>query len=97
MWIQAGFDPDAFWQQTPRHFQIAMQAVGKRREGEAEASVATAWQTGAFSGMAQAGKLKPLKTYLRKEVKAQTPREMLAALKSLKAAGAPMTIRKLTE
>lgn len=95
MWVQAGFVPDEFWHQTPLHFQIAMKAVRKRLEGEAEYRMAQAWTTAALSAVAQNGKLKPLKHYLAKQTKPQGPREMLAALIAHQSNGAKMTIRKI--
>jgi hypothetical protein len=64
---------------------------------EVEREVALAWHTAAFSGAAQAGKLKPLAKYLDtlSPKQAQTPAEMLAVLKTFKAAGADMEIRRL--
>lgn len=93
MWIQAGFAPDAFWHQTPLHLQLAMQGVRKRLVAENEAETRVAWTTAAFSGAAQAGKLKPLRNYLRK-ARRQTPQEMLAVLKSFQAGGAKMKIER---
>lgn len=95
MWIQAGFPPDDFWQQTPRHFQLVMQGVRKRLESESQDQTRLAWETAAFVAAAQSGKLKPLKHYLRRPGKAQTPQEMLAAIKAIQASGANMTIRKI--
>lgn len=95
MWVQAGFSPELFWDQTPRHFQLAMRGVRKRRESEADRLTAQAWQAGAFSGLAQAGKLKPMKHYLGRTDKAQRPKEMLAALLAYQANGAKMTIRRI--
>jgi hypothetical protein len=95
MWVQAGFPPNDFWQQTPRSFQLAMQGVRKRLENESQEQTRLAWEVGAFSAAAQAGKLKPLRHYLHPEKKAQAPREMLAALLAYQSGGAPMTIRKI--
>jgi hypothetical protein len=95
MWVQAGFSPDHFWQQTPRHFQLAMQGVRKRLENESLERTKHAWETGAFVAAASAGKLKPLRHYLRTPLQKQGPREMLAAMKAHQAAGAKMTIRKI--
>lgn len=95
MWVQAEFSPDDFWQQTPRHFQLAMQGVRKRLENESRERTRQAWETGAFSGAAQAGKLKPLKHYIKSPTKPQAPRDMLAALLAHQTNGAKMTIRKI--
>lgn len=94
MWVRAGFPPDSFWIQTPRGFQLAMKGVRQRLKTEAEARTEQAWHTGAFGAAAQAGKLKPLRKYLRKSGQ-QTPAEMLAVLRSFQAKGAKMTIERI--
>jgi hypothetical protein len=83
MWIHAGFGPEVFWAQTPRHFQLAMQGVRKRLEGEHDERLEHAWQTGAFSGAASAGKLKPLKHYQRRAPRKMSNTEMLANMRIL--------------
>jgi hypothetical protein len=93
MWVQAGFPPDTFWPQTPRNFQLAMKGVRRKLEGEAQARTALAYESGAFAGLAQAGKLKRLEHYTRKS-KAQTPREMAAIIQSL-GARSNMKIRRI--
>lgn len=94
MWVQSGFMPDDFWHQTPRSFQLAMKATRKRLEGEAEARIRQSWETGAFSGTAYAGKLKPLSHYVKREGGPQSPRDMLAALKTI-GAGTNMKIKRV--
>jgi hypothetical protein len=93
MWVQAGFSPDTFYSQTPRHFQLAMRGVRKRMEAEAQARTALAYEAGAFAGLAHHGKLKSLKHYTRKA--AQTPREMAALIQSL-GANSNMKVRRLS-
>jgi hypothetical protein len=93
MWVQAGFEPDTFWPQTPRHFQLAMRGTRKRLESEAEARTAMAYEAGAFAGLAQHGKLKALKHYTRKKAE-QSPREMLAAIRSM-GAKSNMQVRRV--
>jgi hypothetical protein len=83
MWIEAGFAPDAFYIQTPRHFQLAMQGVRARLESEADARLSLAWSTGAFSGAASAGKLKPLRHYIKKPPRKMSAKEMLANMNML--------------
>lgn len=96
MWVDAGFEPDTFWHQSPRSFQLAMEGVRRRAERDAEAGIVMAWQTAAFVGAAQGGKLKPLKHYLGKRgAKRQAPAEMLAIFHGFKAAGANMKIRRV--
>ena len=56
--------------------------------------LANAWQAGVFTALGQAGKLKPLKHYLKTPSQKQAPRDMLAALKAHKANGAPMKITR---
>lgn len=93
MWVQAGFTPDTFWQQTPRLFQLAMEAVGKRLRSEADARTGLAYETGAFAGLAHHGKLKPIKHYMRKGVP-ETPAELVAMLKTM-GAKSNMKIRRV--
>lgn len=95
MWIEGGFDPDAFWHQTPDTFSLAMKAVRKRLEREADDRVALAWQSGVFAATAQTGKLKPLKHYLRRTGEKQSAQEMLAIMRTFQAGGAKMRITEL--
>ena len=83
MWAQAGFDPDAFWHQTPLHLQLAMRGVRKRLEGEADSRTALAYETGAFAGLAQNGKLKAFKHYQRKPERKMSNQEMLGNMRLL--------------
>lgn len=94
MWIEAGFNPDSFWLQTPDTFALAMTGTRKRLEREAEAALRASWHTGAFAAAAQAGKLKPLKHYQAQRDAAQEPHEMLAMLKSM-GARSNMTIKRV--
>lgn len=91
--MAAGFDPVAFWLQTPRLYGAAMAGAAKRIQREAELALAQAWFGERFH---RTKKLKPLPTYLAemRPRKSQTPADMLAALRALQAAGAPITIRK---
>ncbi len=93
MWVESGFDPDAFWHQTPGTFALAMKGVRKRLERENDDRLALAWQTAAFGGAAQAGKLKPLKHYMRKSGP-QSPKEMVEMLKTM-GARSNMTVRRV--
>ena len=95
MWVEAGFEPDAFWHQTPATFSLAMQGVRKRLERQADDQIALAWQTGVFAATAQAGKLKPLRHYLRKPAQKQSSSEMLSILREFQARGAGMKITPL--
>lgn len=85
MWCEVpGLDPDAFWHQTPRHFQIVMRSVRRRLKDEAEGQISQAWHTGAFTGATQSkGGLKPLDHYLRRAPRQMTAEEMLATMQSL--------------
>lgn len=82
MWVQAGFPPDTFYIQTPRHYQLAMQGVRKRLEAESEMRLTLAYETGAFGGLAYHGELKKLQHYKAKS-RPQTPKEMLTMLKAM--------------
>ncbi len=84
MWVQSGFDPDPFWEQTPRHFQLIMEGVRKRMKFDADARTSLAYESGAFAGLAQAGKLKALKHYLKKQPTGKmSNQEMLANMRIL--------------
>lgn len=77
-------DPDAFWHQTPRHFQLVMRGVRRKLKGESENRLAQAWQTGAFTGATQSkGGLKPLDHYMRGPMRRMLPDEMLAVMHAL--------------
>lgn len=95
MWIQAGFTPDSFWPQTPRHFQLAMEGVRKRLTSEGDARTAQAWETAAFNAQtkSKAG-LKPLNQILRKQAKRQSPKEMLAYIQQM-GRGSNMKVRQI--
>lgn len=94
MWVSAGFLPDTFWDQTPATFGAAMRGVRARLEREADDLVRLAHQTAVFSRMDKLSG--DVRRYLPKRGAPvrQSPRDMLAVLRSLQAGGAPMTIRK---
>lgn len=95
MWCQS-FTPETFFDQTAATFAASLRGRAKARDLKAEQNVVLAWQTAAFSGAAQAGKLKPLANYLPSaRPKPQTADEMLSVLRQFKARGAPMNIRKV--
>lgn len=80
-WVECGFDPDAFWHQTPLSFQTALRGVRARREHESKAATALAWQFAVFNGIRQSKQgLKPLDHYLREERRRQSTEEMRANL-----------------
>lgn len=65
-------------------------------QGRFDGQIAAAWHVAAFTAAAKAGKLKPLKHYLRKQpAVARTGDEMLDAFRELQSRGAAMTIRKV--
>lgn len=90
MWVETGFPPSTFWEQTERSFSNVL-------AGAAKARVTLAWQIGAMTGTAYAGKLKSLSEYLAmiepEEVSGNAA--LLHALKRLQAKGVPMDIKKL--
>lgn len=72
-----------------------MAGVKRRLERARDAELAQAWQTGQFVALAQARKLKPLSHYQKAQRrKAQTPRDMVAMLRSI-GAGSDMTIERI--
>jgi hypothetical protein len=93
--VAAGFDPDAFWKQTPRSFVTIMQGAARAAKREHDEGTARAWLTANFSAAAQCGKLKCLSSYVKVERKRQSTDEMLAVLRSIAGSGTPLNIRKL--
>jgi hypothetical protein len=96
MWVQAGFDLAEFWQQTPRHFQIAMQGARKRLEAERTAAVRQAWETAAFTAATQRpGGLKPLAHYLPRFGTKPSPGELADRLMALSAGGRFLRVKQI--
>lgn len=95
MWVQAEQPAHTFWDQTPRIFQLVMQAVRKRLKAELDGRTRQAWESGSFAGLASVGKLKDLKHYLGTSGRRQTPQEMLAVMRSFQAKGAKMKITRI--
>ncbi len=83
MWVQCGFAPDPFWEQTPRHFQLVMEGVRKKMKSEADSEMSLAYHSGLFAAIAQSGKIKPLKHYLRSPTQPMSNKEMLANMRIL--------------
>lgn len=83
MWCEAYPDPDAFWAQTPRSFEITMEAARARNEAQADLATATAYQTAAFNSASKSKRgLRPLAHYLPKRKKPKpNPAQMLGAMK----------------
>jgi hypothetical protein len=85
-WVEAGFAPDSFWDQTPATFQAVMQGAVKRAERDAEGQIAHAYHTALFNaGTKTKAGLKPLAHYLRKPGRKMSSKEMLANMKMLAA------------
>jgi hypothetical protein len=74
-----------------------MDAVALAAKRKHDNDIFLAWHVAAFSGAAQAGKLKSLSKYLTpvSRPKPQTASEMLDILREFKAMGAPMTIEQI--
>ena len=96
LWIEEGFPPETFWDQTERSFAAALEARIETRRLERERDLLNAYNMASLCGHAFAGKLKPFGHYARSGGKApQTPKQMLTALKAIKASGAAMAIRRV--
>ncbi|MEM6493698.1 MAG: hypothetical protein AAF650_04895 [Pseudomonadota bacterium] len=94
--MQAGFDPDSFWQQSPIHFQIAMRGVRRRLELEEETQLVSAWHIASLTARTQTKEglpkldelLKRLRDLRRREANPgarQSYSEMLANMRILAA------------
>lgn len=88
LWIEAGFDPDAFWRQTPRLYDIAIQA--KTRAADAQHRQ-DAWLALTTAALVRRDRKAPWPTLEQltakpKAARKQTPEEMKAAFASVRAA-----------
>ena len=94
MWVDAGFEPDSFWHQSPRTFQVSMAGGRKRMEREAEAQFRLAYETAALVATAQAGKLKKFEHYVKPKVESvASPERLVATLQAM--GGGTMKVRKV--
>lgn len=91
MWVETGFPPSAFWEQTERSFSNTLAGAARLR-------IKTAWQTGAFAGAASNGKLKEVEHYLPDdEEPTGTPGAMkfVSLMHKLRRKGLPITIERI--
>lgn len=51
-WIAAGFDPDAFWRQTPRAIQRALRGAARRQRRAMADAALCAWVGAHYNGEA---------------------------------------------
>lgn len=72
-----------------------MDGAARAAERKFDRDLSLAWHVAAFSGAAQAGKLKKLTAYQRKLTPPQTGEQMLGTLQALHDMGAPMSIRQV--
>lgn len=68
--MSAGFEPEAFWQQTPRLYLAAMRAVRGRLRREADQKIALAWH---LAALMRQPKLPPLDKLLSAPQRLQRP------------------------
>lgn len=68
--MAAGFDPVAFWQITPRLFDLHMRGATKRLQREAEIENRSAYNTAALTGGAMAGRLPRYESVFRQPLRA---------------------------
>jgi hypothetical protein len=69
-----------------------MDACSRRAKRESDAMLTQAWHTEVF---ARSKKLKPLHQLLGTKPKAQTPADMLDALRQFQARGVPMNFKQI--
>lgn len=72
-----------------------MDGAALAAERKLRRELSLAWHTAAFSGAAQAGKLKSLNTYLNPQPAVQSAGDILTTLRELQDMGAPMSIRQV--
>lgn len=80
--MEAGFDPDAFWRQTPRLFDIAIRARIRVKEQDQQARAWLAWHVAALPKMKRFPGLSDL-LGIKRKAKLQTPDEIEAGLKRM--------------
>ncbi len=91
------FPSETFFEQTAVTYAASLQGRESARNIRAEQDISLAWHIAAFGMAAYAGKLKPLKKYLKptEAPVLQSGEQMLEALESLKASGTPMDIKQI--
>lgn len=80
--MEAGFDPDAYWRQTPRLFDIAIRARIRVKEQDQQGRAWLAWHIAALPKMKRFPSLKDL-LGIKRKAKLQTPDEIEAGLKRM--------------
>jgi hypothetical protein len=95
--VQAGHDPDAFWRQTPRTLKAALDGYTAHRKAEIAALTYQARLVVNLGRYPKSQHLPSLDSLLKPAVpeQKQSTDAMLAAFQDMKAAGAPITIRKV--
>ncbi|GLK49489.1 hypothetical protein GCM10017620_24620 [Brevundimonas intermedia] len=82
MWVEAGFDPESYWRQTPRLYDIAIRARIRVREQEQQGRAWLAWHVAALPKMKRFPGLKELLGQ-RPKARVQTPSRIEAELKRM--------------
>ena len=82
MWAEAGFDPDSFWNQTPRRLDAILTGYVQRRRIEAEQAISTAWHTEAFARVKRLPTLDKALGRKPPPPKDQSNDELLAAMRT---------------
>jgi hypothetical protein len=82
-WCSVGYDPDAFWRQTPASFASAMNGALARMRRNAEGDLAAAHATASFT---RAKTIEPLEHYLPRRRRRAGSSAMLDRLKAIAAA-----------
>lgn len=80
--MEAGFDPDAYWRQTPRLFDIAIRARIRVKEQDQQGRAWLAWHIAALPKMKRFPSFKDL-LGIKRVVRKQTPDQIEAGLRRL--------------
>lgn len=82
--MSAGFDPARFWDITPKEIDREMRGAMQRLEREADERMSFAWHIVALDRTKKLPKLESLLTGAKgRRTKAQTPDELLVAMKTI--------------
>jgi hypothetical protein len=96
LWTQAGHDPDRFWHQTPRTLNATLKGYRAARRFDHDVATFQARLTAVLHRYPRNRPLPSLDELMKPPKPArQSTDDMLAAFEEMRAAGAPIKIRKV--
>jgi hypothetical protein len=95
--VKSGFDPEAFWRETPRSFVNAMEGAALRDKQQLDLAFWQAWHTEAFARMEGRDFKAALRNHFSRDDKSDQRlknAEAIAFFHRLKARGVPVKITR---